>query len=420
MIILNKGLDPFFHSLIPSNLQRAVNPSTVAYIRVRSLSTMLVMITAISLISNLLVGGSHLLFQPEMLKYDLVSLVILLLLLLQTWLFYRFQNDWISGIAFTNFYFLIAVVMVLLSGGYNSHCKAFLLSCPIISFLIGGRQEGIQNTVFLILVCWALAALDVLEFSTPNIFEEQSPLLLFGVNWLVTVLIIAIVLVVYETELYRRMANRKPFIQRAMIQEVDRRVYAWLDRIVPAVFRTALDHHSLMYTRIQVMTVMLLLGTLVSGLLTIFFITYHLLLSPQYLAQDAIAGLVTLSFIAQLFLLYRGNNYRLSSVLISSFYSIMIFALVIISGGYQSPFMVLLLTCPIVSFMINGIRGGALNAVCIAGIGVVLGYLEFSGKGFVNQIANISDVLFFSIIWPVIVTGIAICMTLYDMELEKP
>src|SRR5690606_13087830 len=136
MIVFDKGIDAFFHSLIPSGLQRTLRPNTMAYIRVRALSTMLVMITTLSLLTNLLVGGGHLLFQPEMLKYDLVALLLLVLLLLQTWLFYRFQNDWISGIAFTNFYFLMAVVLVLLSGGYSSHGKAFLLTCPIISFLV--------------------------------------------------------------------------------------------------------------------------------------------------------------------------------------------------------------------------------------------------------------------------------------------
>lgn len=420
MIVFNKGLDAFFHSLIPSELRRRIHPSTVVYLRVRSLSTMLVMITVISVVSNLLVGGSHLLFQPEMLKYDLVPLVLLFLLLLQTWLFYRFQNDWVSGIAFTNFYFLMAVILVLLSGGYSSHGKAFLLSCPIISFLIGGRQEGIQNTIFLILVCWAMAALHVLDFSTPNIFVEQSPLLMFSVNWLVTVLVITIVLVVYETELQRRMINRKPFIQREMTGEATRRMYVWMDRMVPAAFRASLDPQGIMYTRIQVITIMLLLGTLASSLLTACFVAYHLVVSPQFLIQDTIAGFIGLCFVIQLTLLYRVHNYRLSSVLMSAFYSVMIFLVVIISGGYRSPFMVLLLTCPIVSFMINGIRGGAINAVCMAGIGLALGYLEFSGQGLVNQIANISDVLFFSIIWPVIVTGIAICMILYDMELEKP
>lgn len=420
MIVLDKGLDAFFHSLIPPELRRVVHPNTVAYIRVRSLSTMLVFITGLSIVNNLLVGGGHLLFQPEMLKYDAVTFAILLLLLLQTWLFYRFQNDWISSIAFTNFYFLMAVVLILLSGGYSSHGKAFLLSCPIISFLIGGRQEGIQNTIFLILVCWAFAALEVLDFPTPNLFAEQPPFLIFSVNWLVTVLVIGIVLVVYETELHRRMENHKPFIQSEMTQEVDLRMYAWMDRIVPSFFRTTLDHRGLVYTRVQVMTVMLLLGTVVSSLLTIFFVTYHFLLSPQYLVHDAIAGLVVLSFLIQLILLYKLHHYRLSSVLTSVFYSIMIFALVIISGGYQSPFMILLQTCPIVSFMINGIRGGAFNALCMAVIGLALGYLEFSGQGLVNRIDNISEVLFFSIIWPIIVTGIAVCMTLYDMELEKP
>jgi len=420
MIVFNKGLDAFFHSLIPPDLQRAVRPNTVAYIRVRALSTMLVFVTLLSVLTNLLVGGGHLLFQPELLKYDLVILILLLLLVLQTWLFYRYQNDWISGIAFTNFYFLMAVVLVLLSGGYSSHGKAFLLSCPIISFLVGGRQEGIQNTLFLILVFWAMAGLHAMGFSAPNLFEEQPPFLMFSVNWLVTVLIIGIVLVVYETELQRRATNRKPFIQHEETGEVDRHVYVWMDRIVPAAFRATVDPKSIMYTRIQVMTVMLWLGASISALLTIFFVSYHWLFSPQFLAQDVLVGLISLSFVIQWILLCRVHNYRLSSVLMSTFYTVMILSLVIISGGYQSPFMVLLATCPIVAFMINGIRGGTVNSACMIVVGVLLGYLEFSGQGLVNQIANISDILYFSIIWPIIVSGIAVCMVLYDIELEKP
>lgn len=420
MMVFNKGLDAFFDSLIPAELKGKIRGNTVIYIRVRALSTMLVMITAISLIMNVLVGGSHLLFQPEMLKFDLVPLLLLFLLALQTWLFYRYQNDWVSGIAFTNFYFLMAVIMILLSGGYSSHGKAFLLSSPIIAFLIGGRQEGIQNTIFLILVCWAMAALHVLEFPTPNLFEEQPPFLMFCVNWLVTVLVITIVLVVYETELTKRVNNHRPLIPREETGETTRWVYAWMDRIVPAGFRASLDRSSIMYTRIQAITIMLLLGVLVSGLLTVSFVSYHLVYSPQFLFQDAITGLIALCFVIQLVLLYRVHNYRLSSVLMSVFYSIMIFLIVVFAGGYKSPFMVLLLTCPIVSFMVNGIKGGAANAFCMAGIGVILGYLEFSGQGLVNYLASTSDVIFFSIIWPIIITAIAICMAIYDMELEKP
>jgi len=109
-------MDGFFHSLIPSALRASLGVNTLEYMRARALSAILVSITLAGFLAMMLIVVKHVIYNPDLLVHDLVSLAVLLLFVLQTWLFYRFNNYWISALAFTNSYFLVIVVLLLLTG----------------------------------------------------------------------------------------------------------------------------------------------------------------------------------------------------------------------------------------------------------------------------------------------------------------
>lgn len=426
MAILNQGLEAFFHSLIPVRLQEKLHPNTAAYLHVRALAAMLVVLTTLSLISNIVIGGYHLFFQPEMLKYDAASLAILLLLALQTGLFYRFNNYWISGLAFTNFYFLLAAIMLILTGGYHSVAKPFLLTCPIVSFLIGGRQEGIQNAIIVAVFCFAIAALDVLDFDLPDMFSGENPLLVFGVNWSVSLAVVATALLIYEIQLKKRFDGAPLVPVENDDGKMNRQIHGLIDRIVPARIRNTLDASGMAYTRVQMLSALLVLGTTASCVAAAVLVSIHALFKPTQIQNDLVIITIALCFLGQLIFFYKGKYHEFSAMMMGYFYTIMIAVLVIAGGGYDSPFMILLMTCPMVVFMLRGSRGGLLNTALIILTGLTLAYLEFIGFEIKNWFSSNQEdadrelVIIFVIAWTISAAAVAACMIIYDAELEKP
>lgn len=426
MAILNQGLEPFFHSLIPVRLQEKLHPNTAAYLHVRALAAMLVILTTLSLASNVIIGGYHLLFQPDLLKYDVASLAILLLLALQTGLFYRFNNYWISGLAFTNFYFLLAAIMLILTGGYHSVAKPFLLTCPIVSFLIGGRQEGIQNAIIVAVFCFAIAALDVLDFDLPDMFSGENPFLVFGVNWSVSLAVVATAFLIYETQLKKCFDGVAPAPVETHDGEMNKQIYGLMDRIVPASLRNTLDTSAMAYTRVQMLSALLVLGTITSCAAAAVLVSIHALFKPTQIQNDLVIITIALCFLAQLIFFYKGKYHEFSAMIMGYFYTIMIAVLVIAGGGYDSPFMILLMTCPMVVFMLRGSRGGLLNTALIIVTGLTLAYLEFIGFEIKNWFSSNQEgedkelIIIFVIAWGISAAAVAACMIIYDVELEKP
>jgi len=201
MVDFNKGMDGFFHSLIPSALRASLGVNTLEYMRARALSAILVSITLAGFLAMMLIVVKHVIYNPDLLVHDLVSLAVLLLFVLQTWLFYRFNNYWISALAFTNSYFLVIVVLLLLTGGYDSSIKILLLTCPLVSFVVGGLQEGIQNAVFTIIAGLAIAFFKYIGFDLVNHLSGENVYVDFCVHWTVAVLIIVACGITYDAAL---------------------------------------------------------------------------------------------------------------------------------------------------------------------------------------------------------------------------
>lgn len=423
-LVFNKGLDAFFHSLIPAELQEKLNTNTIAYTRTRALSAMLVVLTLLSLISNVIIGGMHALFQPELLKHDLVSVAILGFLVAQTWLFYRFNNYWMSSLAFTNFYFLLAAVMIILSGGYSSAGKPFLLTCPLVSFLVGGRQEGIQNSIALAVLCAALAALHLMDFELPNIFAAEQAFLIFSVNWAVSLAVICTTLIVYEIELQKHEYHANPGqTQQAGI--VVRGFYRFREKIVPAVLHHQLRQHGIDSIRLQILVLFLVLGTTASVMAIVALGLTHLV-EPVSVQNDLAIFGISAGFFLLTLLFYRLEKHELPAMLMGYFYSIMIVTVIVAGGGMDSPFMVLLMTCPMVVFMLRGIYGGLINTFLVFLIGLLLSYFEhidYQLKNWFVASGAATDAemsMLFIVAWTIAAAGVAVCMSIYDLELERP
>lgn len=207
MIVINKGLNGFLHSLIPSKLRKTLSPNTADYMRARALSAILVSITIMGTLAMLLLATKHVIYNPDLLMNDLISVGIVLLFVLQTVFFYRFNNFWMSALAFTNSYFLLMVTLLLVTGGYDSSIKILLLTCPLVSFVVGGVQEGIQNAVFTIIAGIAIAIFKYIGFDLINHLAGENVYVDFCIHWTIAVLVIVSCALTYDAALSGLNAN---------------------------------------------------------------------------------------------------------------------------------------------------------------------------------------------------------------------
>jgi hypothetical protein len=418
----NSWIEQFLHNLIPTALRDELPDNSAIYIRVRALTAVLLSVTLICVVINISSAIYHYLEQPELLKIDVATMCISLLLLSQVWLFYSHNNYWLSGLIFTNLYFILVVVFIVLNGGYQSPGKTILFSCPMISFLIGGKQEGLQNT-FLSLFCLvAIIMLEYIDFDLPDLFAGEDPLLFSAVNWAVSVVIMTVCVLVYDVELHRRGERLDARIDPTQDPQdnLSSSIEKLLGKITPTKIRNQANLDTLAFSRARILALSLNLATILCFLSAVFLVGYHALFKPDLLKYDWIITAITLLFALQLWLYYALGNLRLSASLLGYFFMVMVVALALASGGHDAPTIALILLCPILFFIVGGIRQGLLGALLTLSAGPALAWLKHNGYVFENLFVEASTLLTFGIAWSVTLIAIACCMMVYDTELEKP
>jgi hypothetical protein len=196
-------LDRAMTRIIPSRLREELRDGSPEFLQVRALAVMLVISTLVSVLSSCTWLIVALMERGRLVDNALlvVTLAVTLLLLIETVLYYTLQNFRISATFMILSYFVLAVILVVISGGYHSEIKMLLVTSPMIAFVIGGRQEGLVNTVFVFLIGIGLIVMDQAYIELINMFEDQNQYLVSGVCWSVTLMVVVTTLLVYDVEL---------------------------------------------------------------------------------------------------------------------------------------------------------------------------------------------------------------------------
>jgi hypothetical protein len=422
VIVFNKSPSDFFHSLIPADLQRKLDPHSSTYMRVQALSALLVILSVLGVLSSVVMEALHLLLHDYSVTYELMLVVATLLFIMQTAFFYSFSNYWVSGIVFTIVYFLISTLVIIFSGGYDAPGKVFLLTCPMIAFLISGWRDGVQTATLTMLFGLALAALKSIGFELPNIFNDKNEQIRFIFSWVFTIATTALCCIIYESELQYR--HQPPPVHPDGAQDATPiRFENWwggfLHRLVPGGLRERLDIQSWHYARVQIFAILLWSATAVSAACLFLFVPVHLLLQPEILKYDLAIIAATVLFVLQLWAFYRFQNFGVSSLVLGYLCFFMVLVLVFLSGGYNAPAILLLVTIPVAFFIIGGIRDGIQNAMFVAIAGATFGLLKYKGFEFGNVFNDGNPPVIFAIIWMISVAGITLCLLAYDTKLES-
>lgn len=194
-------IQDYFSRLIPLPARFiAADKTRKQFRRARALAAMLVTTTLTTFFWILVSPYLHFVSGKQLRPMLDVSFVVLMILAGQTLFFYRFANVRLSAVFMTMSYFLILIVIVICTGGYDSPLKVLLLSSPIISFRIGGKEEGTMNTLLVALLGAGLIYAKYSGIYFVNIFPTVGEYFLATVAWLVTLTATVTCLMVYDVD----------------------------------------------------------------------------------------------------------------------------------------------------------------------------------------------------------------------------
>lgn len=135
-----------------------------------------------------------------------ISAAIFAIQIIEIAIFYRYANVKISSMVFVYVYFIVALMLVMISGGYQSPLIIFLLTCTVITFRIASREDGIMNAIYVALAGIALAVMELLEYQAPNLLLGLDRSLLFTIAWIITMVIFSACLATFHHG--RKIASR--------------------------------------------------------------------------------------------------------------------------------------------------------------------------------------------------------------------
>jgi len=421
MIESNKGLDVVLNSLVPPVMRKSLTPNAPDHVRARSLAVMLFGSSLMLVLGALVIIADHLLANPDLLLNDIASIILASLFGIQAILFWRFGNLWLSGAIFITTYFMLLAGLVLVSGGIESPMKTTLLTYPVAAYLIGGRAEGLQSALITFLFVIGLAGLSAIDFTLPNLIIADNAKLIFTLNWLFSLVIISFCITVYENELEVRFAQQEfsPPQNEERMSNLNKPFDNFVHSLVPEQLRDKAGLKTQAGTRALKLAMMLMMASASSFVSAVILIGIHLVFYIEQLKYDWIIVGITLCFLLQTWMFYKFKNIVLSGYLISYFYFLVILVLVMLTGGYDAPDMILLLLSPIIFFMLGGIMKGIQNATFTAVAVLTFAFLEHMDIQFVNVFHAVSSTMIFSISWCIAILAIAVCMITYDEALQN-
>lgn len=125
--------------------------------------------------------------------------------------FYKSAKLESSGILYSLTFFVLCIVAIVLTGGYHSPVKQILIGCPVISFLISGRQEGVYNAALVFVAGITLLILDSIGFELIQIMSDDVMPYMSGMMWLITITLIVVCLYIYDLLLDEKRSIRAKY-----------------------------------------------------------------------------------------------------------------------------------------------------------------------------------------------------------------
>jgi len=126
------------------------------------------------------------------------SVLALILLSFQILVFYRSDNISTSALIFSMMFFTLSFCAVILTGGWHSPIVLLFFCLPVVSFLVGGRSEGLYISALVFVCGTGLMIAYHMDFTLFQIIaEENIEKIRFGI-WIASIGLIVACLTTYD------------------------------------------------------------------------------------------------------------------------------------------------------------------------------------------------------------------------------
>lgn len=117
---------------------------------------------------------------------------------IQVLMFYRAANIGASAIIFSMVFFSSNLVLMILTGGWNSPVKQLYFCSPMISFLVGGRQEGLYTSGLVLVTGLCTLVAYKMDFQLFQIMRQENIDIAAAVVWVISINVLVSCFLVYD------------------------------------------------------------------------------------------------------------------------------------------------------------------------------------------------------------------------------
>lgn len=196
--MLYTSVSKFLNRWQPANLDEQLVGKSELKIRAKILTGLYLAVSITIILSGLFFTVLHLFG-----NYDFSIAITFLagsgiLLLVQMALFYYLGNIGASAIFFSMTFFGSTLGTLIFTGGWASPVRQLFFCAPMISFLVGGHNEGFYMTVLTLLIGLVMMAAHYMDFQIFQIIKPENLMIVDAVIWVASISLLVACLAVYD------------------------------------------------------------------------------------------------------------------------------------------------------------------------------------------------------------------------------
>jgi hypothetical protein len=189
-----KAIDPF----LPPDIRDNNSLSLEGLIRSRVLTIILISSIAATVFSLVLFVFFQSITPLDFSNAIIISAISMAIAGLEYLYFYKSGRLDAAAVLYSLTLFIVSVIAIALTGGHQSPIRPMLLVCPVVGFLISGRQEGVYNAALVLVTGIIFLILDGIGFKLMQVMPETILSYISGMVWFITIVMIVVCLYVYD------------------------------------------------------------------------------------------------------------------------------------------------------------------------------------------------------------------------------
>lgn len=196
--MLYRSITRYLNRWLPANLDQRLGNKSELKIRARILTGLYLASGIMLILSGLLFGTLHLLTDHDFSVAIICLLFAALLLWAEMGMFYRLGNIGASAIFFSMTFFGATLGMTIVTGGWESPVRQLFFCAPMISFLIGGRHEGLYISVLTLIIGLVMVMADYVGFQIFQVIKPENMVIANAALWVISINLLISCLAVYD------------------------------------------------------------------------------------------------------------------------------------------------------------------------------------------------------------------------------